>query len=102
MPAYDIDSVLLDRYQVFGYREGKMSVVYFVSDLVTGRELAAKTYKSDSTEKEKLAARFRAELEFSLARGEHENLLTVRFIESVEGQPYLFTDYVDGGEEGST
>lgn len=97
---YDIDAILLDRYQVFGYGEGGMGIVYFVTDLVTGREFAAKTSKAGG--REDLLKRFRAELEFAIALGEHENVLTIRFLEIIDGQPFLFTDFIDGGEKGST
>jgi serine/threonine protein kinase len=98
--VYDIDTVLLDRYQVFGYREGGMGIVYFVTDLVTGREFAAKTSKAGGGED--LLKRFCDELELAIALGEHENVLTIRFLEIIDGRPFLFTDFIDGGEKGST
>jgi len=99
---YDIDNILLDRYKIFGYREGGMGIIYFVKDLLTGKHFAAKTYKADAAKKEKLAQRFQNELEFSLELEKHENLLTAHFIEKIDGRLFLFTDYVDGGEKGST
>jgi serine/threonine protein kinase len=99
---YNLNDILLDRYKIFGYREGGMGIVYFLKDMLTGRNFAAKTYKPGIEHKEHLIQKFHDELKFSLEMEEHQNLLTVHFIQEIAGHLYLFTDYIDGGEKGST
>jgi serine/threonine protein kinase len=101
MKVYEIDDILQDRYEIFGYRKGGMGIVYFVNDIKTGKAFAAKTYKSQNG-KNDIDARFHKELELSIQLGEHENILSIHFLKKIDGQVYLFTDYVDGGGLGST
>ena len=78
MKVYEIDDILQDRYEIFGYRKGGMGIVYFVNDIKTGKAFAAKTYKSQNG-KNDIDARFHKELELSIQLGEHENILSIHF-----------------------
>ena len=98
----DIDDILLDRYEVFGFESGGMGVVYFLTDLTTGRDYAAKTIRYDPVRRDEIAKRFRSEIEFSLELGPHPNLLNVHFIEEINHQFFLFSDYIDGGIRGKS
>lgn len=99
---YDIDDILLQRYKIFGYRKGGMGIVYFLTDIKAGTDYAAKTYLPKFGDAEKVEDRFREEAALSLQMGTHRNVLSRHFVKRIEDRPYLFTDYVDGGEKGST
>jgi hypothetical protein len=61
-----IGQKLGNRYEVFGVREGGFSRVFFVTELLSGREYAAKTYKSEYAEQYRSVEQFSAEASFWL------------------------------------
>ena len=92
---------LLDRYEIFQVREGGFGVVFGVTDLKTNREYAAKTYKPEFANKYASVEQFRAEAAFWLNLEPHPNIVRVYFVEEIQGQPYLFMEYVNGGSATS-
>lgn len=92
---------LLDRYEIFQVRTGGFGVVFCVTDLETNREYAAKTYKPEHATM-KSVEQFQAEAAFWLNLEPHPNIVRAYFVEVIQGQPYLFMEYVDGGSATRT
>ena len=88
---------LLDRYEIFGIREGGFGVVFFVTDEKTQRDYAVKTYKPEFAHLLPSIEQFHAEVNFWIALDPHPNIVKAHFVEIIQGQPYLFLDYIAGG-----
>ncbi len=85
---------LLDRYKVFGIKQGGLSVVFFVVDLETNRKYAAKTYRPELAGSATILERFKAEVDVWINLESHPNIVTAHFVELIAGRPYLFLEYV--------
>jgi len=74
---------------------------YSVTDLKTNREYAVKTYKPEFANKHLSVEQFKAEAAFWLNLEPHPNIVRAYFVEVIQGQPYLFMEYVNGGSATS-
>ena len=99
LPA--LGSRLLNRYEIFGIRQGGLGVVYLVTDRQTGQQYAIKTYKPEFKHLAPGIEQFRSEVEFWINLEPHPNIVKAHFVEVVDGQPHLFMEYVDGGTRTS-
>jgi serine/threonine protein kinase len=92
---------LLNRYEIFGVKEGGLGVIFFVTDLKTQRDYAVKTYKSNDAHLRPNIEQFHAEVNFWIKLEPHPNIVTAHFVEVIQEQAYLFMDYITGGENTS-
>ncbi|HEY1351415.1 MAG TPA: protein kinase [Ktedonobacteraceae bacterium] len=85
------------RYQPFRpAQQGGFGIVYFVSDQQTGQDYAVKTCRAEQATYPDVE-RFKAEIDFWLNLEPYPHIVKAHFVEVVDGQPYLFMEYVDGG-----
>jgi transcriptional regulator with GAF, ATPase, and Fis domain/serine/threonine protein kinase/tetratricopeptide (TPR) repeat protein len=87
--------LIVDRYQILdSLGGGKVSEVYRVKDLVTGRILALKTTRTGVTHEEELALNREF---YHLSRFHHPNIVTVAdFGASSDGRHYFTMEFFDG------
>jgi serine/threonine protein kinase len=78
---------------------GGMGSVYVVYDRKWQEALAAKTFQiPDGTSGTRIRARFEKEAGAWVALDLHQNIAEARFFEVIDGQPFLFLEYVAGGD----
>lgn len=88
---------LLDRYEIFGIRQGGFGIVYFVTDVETKQDYAVKTYKPEFAHSLQNIEQFQTEVRFWINLERHPNIVKAHFVEVIHERPYLFMDYVTGG-----
>ena len=91
---------LFDRYEIFKVKQGGMGRVYFVTDLQTNKEYAVKTVLPEFSQYF-LTQQFIKEIDFWFHLPAHPNVVQAYFLEYIQGVPYLFLEYVDGGLQTS-
>jgi len=89
------------RWEIFNILEGGAGVVYIVYDHAFQESFAAKTFRDeifacDSS----IAERFIREALAWVKLDVHPNVTQARMIETIEGKPFLFLEYVSGGDLG--
>jgi len=100
MPAnWSIGDRIQNRWQVHRVLKGGMGVVYIVYDHDSREALAAKTFQDAVFDCNPLAAeRFKREALAWVNLDIHDNIAQARFVETINGKPYLFLEYVSGGD----
>ncbi|TVL97471.1 MAG: hypothetical protein CV087_22300, partial [Candidatus Brocadia sp. WS118] len=86
-----------DRWQIYKIFQGGMGLVYIVYDTQWQEVFAVKTYL------EKLQSKldkeqFKKEAEKWINLDRHENVAWARFVLEIQQRPYLFLEYVSGGD----
>jgi eukaryotic-like serine/threonine-protein kinase len=107
-PAYEVAAELLDgnssittgrklrSYQVMSVLgKGGMGEVYLAEDTRLGRRVALKLLPSSFTNDADRLRRFEREARAASALN-HPNILTIYEIDSVDGRPFIATEYVEG------
>jgi tetratricopeptide (TPR) repeat protein len=91
------------RWEVLKVFGGGMADVYIVYDREVNYVLAAKTYKDGTTfaENRGAAELFEREANTWVDLGLHENIAHAYFVHRIEQKPFIFIEYVDGGDLGS-
>jgi serine/threonine protein kinase len=87
---------LLDRYEIFGIREGGFGKVLLVEDLETYQNYAVKTCKSNILDFSD-AEKFLKEVELWVNLDLHPNIVKAHFVEVIEDRAHVFVEYVNGG-----
>jgi serine/threonine protein kinase len=100
MPAtYKVGDKIQNRWEIHHILHGGMGEVYIVYDHDWGEPFAAKSFRPDLLkESPGLARRFQQEAEAWVKLDRHVNVTRARFVEVVEGRPFLFLEYVSGGD----
>lgn len=98
---WQIGDRIEDRWQVYGILKGGMGVVYVVYDHKLREAFAAKTFQDEMFAlNPKFAGRFTREARAWINLDAHQNIAQARFVEVIEGKPYLFLEFVSGGDLG--
>jgi len=93
---------ILNRWEIHKVLLGGMGVVYVVYDHELHEALAAKTFQAEAFAYcRTLADRFMQEAVTWVRLGYHQNITHARFAEVVQGKPFLFLEYVSGGDLGN-
>ncbi|MEV6725518.1 protein kinase [Streptomyces xanthochromogenes] len=93
-----VGEVLGDRYEIKGVAgEGGMGRVLRVLHRQWGIDLAVKTPKPDSFASDEQRERFVTEAEAWVALGLHPNICGCHYVRVLDGVPYVFAEYVEGG-----
>ena len=85
-----------NQYRVTEKHFGGMSVVYIVLDEFSQRRFAVKTLKEELLEDRTAISRFSAEARTWMNLGRHENIVEAIIYREIEGQPFLFLEYIEG------
>src|SRR5262249_10964391 len=87
-----------NRWEVENVFHGGLGRVYLGIEHQTGERLAAKAYRDDRfAANPELASRFEKEALAWIKLGAHPNVVQAKFIERFRHNPFLFLEYVPGG-----
>lgn len=90
---YGQDTWLVDRVL-----KGGMGIVYVVSDMFS-KVFAAKTFQDEVFDRNpEIATRFSQEATAWINLEAHDNVARARFVDVIQGKPYLFLEFVSGGD----
>lgn len=96
---WQIGDRIQNRWEIHNILRGGMGIVYVVYDHEHHGPHAAKTYQSDVISRNPtVAQRFIQEARAWTGLDVHQNVVQARFVERIQGKPYLFLEYVSGGD----
>lgn len=96
---WNIGDWIQNRWQVHEIMKGGMGVVYIVYDRDWREVFAAKTFQDEVFTRNPIAVdRFKREALAWVNLDVHENIAQARFVETINGKPFLFLEYVSGGD----
>ena len=97
--TWQIGDHIEGRWEIFNILEGGAGVVYIVYDHAFRESFAAKTFRDEIFARSPLiAARFERESLAWVKLDIHPNIAQARMVEKIEGKPFLFLEYVSGGD----
>ncbi len=97
--TWQIGDQIAGRWEIFNILEGGAGVVYIVYDHAFRESFAAKTFRDEIFARSPLiAARFEREALAWVKLDIHPNVTEARMVEKIEGKPFLFLEYVSGGD----
>jgi len=97
---WKIGDKILERYEIVDIMFGGMGVVYQCYDHKVRQTVAAKTFRDDfinSQNMDTIIKQFIMEGKTWISLGWHKNIVSAKFIEIIDGRPYIFLEYVNGG-----
>lgn len=98
-PSFKVGDVILDRYEVKKLLHGSMGDVYQCYDRYARCDIAMKTLISGGKSNRMQLNFFYEEIEERLKLDRHQNVVYLRYVESVEGYPYTVSEWVEGDEK---
>lgn len=100
--TWQIGDHIEGRWEIFNILEGGAGVVYIVFDHAFRESFAAKTFRDEIFARSPLiAARFEREALAWVKLDIHPNITEARMVERIENKPFLFLEYVSGGDLAS-
>ena len=98
---WQIGDRIKGRWEVHDIRSGGMGRVYLVYDHEFTESFAVKTFKEELFNKKPLIVeRFRREANAWISLELHQNVTQARFLEVIDDRPFLFLEFVGGGDLG--
>jgi tetratricopeptide (TPR) repeat protein len=102
LKTWQIGDQIEGRWEVFNILEGGAGVVYIVYDHAFRESFAAKTFRDEIFARSPLiASRFEREALAWVKLDIHPNVAEARMVEKIESKPFLFLEYVSGGDLAS-
>ena len=95
---YNVGDRIQNRYQIYKTFEGGFGVVYICYDHEFREPVAIKGFKGDLALNEKVIQRFRREAFEWVELERHQNIVIAKYVEIIEGRPYIFLEYIAGAE----
>jgi serine/threonine protein kinase len=96
---FNVGDAIRDRWDIHRVMQGGMGIVYVVYDRKWREVFAAKTFQqSVFTAGPVIKARFENEATAWVNLDLHPNITEARFLDVINGQPFLFLEYVAGGD----
>jgi tetratricopeptide (TPR) repeat protein len=100
--SWQVGDQIQGRWEIFKILEGGAGIVYIVYDHAFHEPFAAKTFRDEVFASSTLIAdRFMLEAQAWINLDIHPNVTRARMVERIEGKPFLFLEYVSGGDLGS-
>ena len=97
--TWQIGDQIEGRWEIFNILSGGAGVVYIVYDHAFREPFAAKTFRDEIFARSPLiGARFEREALAWIKLDIHPNVTEARMVEKIEGKPFLFLEYVSGGD----
>ena len=98
---WQIGDHIQGRWEIFKILQGGAGIVYIVYDHAFRESFAAKTFRPEIfASSPRIAERFLQESLAWVHLDIHPNITLARMFERIEGTPYLFLEYVSGGDLG--
>ncbi|MGH9762628.1 MAG: tetratricopeptide repeat protein, partial [Blastocatellia bacterium] len=96
---WQIGDQIQNRWEINKILTGGMGVVYVVYDNEWHEVLAAKTFQEEAfLRRPEIADRFNRESRAWINLDAHENITMAKFVRIIHGKPFLFMEYVSGGD----
>jgi outer membrane protein assembly factor BamB/tRNA A-37 threonylcarbamoyl transferase component Bud32 len=95
---YQVGDKLDNQYVIVEKHHGGMSTVYVVRDEFSNKRFAVKTVREALLADAQAVYRFAEEGRTWMKLGRHEHIVEAIIYREIEGQPFLFLEYVDGGD----
>ena len=100
--SWQIGDHIEGRWEIYKILQGGAGVVYIVYDRAFNEPFAAKTFQDEIFAcSPDVADRFMREALAWIKMDVHPNVAQARMLEKIEGKPFLFLEYVSGGDLGS-
>jgi len=97
--GWQIGDLIKNRWQIYKILRGGMGVVYIVYDHEYHNAYAAKTFQDEIfVRSPAVAERFIQEARTWVNLDVHQNIAKAEFLHTIAGKPYLFLEYVSGGD----
>lgn len=98
---WQIGDRIQNRWEIYKILRGGMGIVYIVYDQELREPFAAKTFQDEIfAGNPRIANRFTQEALTWVNLDAHQNVTEARFVGTIEGKPFLFLEYVSGGDLG--
>ncbi len=92
-----------NRYQIYQIRGGQgksgMGIVYLCYDLEFREPVAIKTFQDKFLQDHASIDRFKWEAEAWVRLEKHYNIVQAKYVQVIDGRPYIFLEYVVGDEQ---
>jgi len=99
--AWQVGDQIQGRWEIYKILQGGVGVVYVVYDHLFHEPFAAKTFRDEVFAScPHIADRFTQEALAWVRLDVHPNITQARMVERIEGKPFLFLEYVSGGDLG--
>ncbi|MCI0529506.1 MAG: protein kinase, partial [Nitrospira sp.] len=101
MANWQIGDKIQNRWEIYKILKGGMGIVYIVYDHEHRDAYATKTFQDEVFAQNPIIAdRFTQEALAWVNLDVHQNVTQACFAENIEGKPFLFLEYVSGGDLG--
>jgi tetratricopeptide (TPR) repeat protein len=102
VPQWNVGDRIENRYEIHKILRGGMGIVYLVYDHEWREVYAAKTFQDEVFARiPGTADRFMIEARSWVSLDAHQNVVQALLVEKIRGKPFLFLEYVSGGDLGS-
>jgi len=99
---WQIGDKIENRWEIHKILKGGMGIVYIVYDYAWEEALAAKTFQNEIFARDDtIAGLFKREALTWINLDLHQNVAQARSVENIDGKPFLFLEYVGGGDLSS-
>ena len=99
---WQVGDLVQNRWEIHRILQGGMGAVYIVYDFVAREARAAKTYRDEVFAQDPaIAERFKQEARAWVNLDAHPNVTRATAVQVIDGKPFLFLEYVSGGDLGS-
>ena len=93
-----IGDMLEGRYEISDIKKGGMGSVYIAYDNEWHRMFAIKSFQEKFLWNNNIVNGFIKEAETWINLGMHTNIVRAELVEKIHGKPYIFLEYIDGGD----
>jgi serine/threonine protein kinase len=93
-----VGDLLEGRYEIRDIKKGGMGSVYIAYDNEWHRMFAIKSFQEKFLWDKNITTGFVKEAETWVNLGMHTNIVRAEFVEEIHGKPYIFLEYIDGGD----
>ena len=100
--AWQVGDQIEGRWEIYKILQGGAGIVYIVYDHAFREPFAAKTFRDEIfAQSPQVAERFVREGLAWIRLDVHPNVTQARMVENIDGKPFLFLEYVSGGDLGN-
>jgi serine/threonine protein kinase len=95
--SWQINEKIENRYEIYDIKQGGFGIVYICYDHEFKEPVAVKTFQSKFLSSQKSKDEFREEALTWTRLDKHKNIVRAYYVKNIEIQPYIFLEYVAGG-----